>query len=315
MANTARVTQSVLEAGTILANGGVARVTQSVIEALVGLGVDCNSPPGGQVGVAYTHTFLAGGGFPPITFSITGGSLPNGIAMVGATGVASGTPTVSGLFQFDLTATDSTGDTATVQCSINIAQTQQVANVGSPYPMNRCQKPNFYDACLLELEAMQRRIKFPPLCAIPKEFCNLLPWDVDYNAGAVPHEAVPFRKMQGIVTPAPAAGNQVVVTWRVENGYDGILTGLYFGYSGLNFEQGSGDIIWRVQINRRYVKDLSNVPFLLGAPTTPVPLTEGQILFSGQQVSAVVEVPNLSGQIQVGASTVYAGLIGFLWPR
>jgi hypothetical protein len=188
----------------------------------------------------------------------------------------------------------------------------QTMSVGSGKHPPLCKPLNWFNACALAEELRMRSIQFPPLCAIPPEYCNLLPWEDD---AAIPHEAVPFNPTLGITTPAPAAGDQTVVSLRVPYGYDGLLTGIWWLYSGINFVQGSGDIIWRVQVNQRYVKDLSNVLFQLGNPKTPIPLTEGVILFSGQTVRIVVNVPNLSGQIQVGASTISAGLLGFYWPR
>lgn len=117
MANTARVTQSVVEAVTL--GPAVAFITQSVIEFAVGLGVTCNNPPQGQTGAAYNHTFLAGGGEPPVVFTISAGALPPGLGM-SATGVVTGTPTVVGTFAFTVTVTDSFTITASVNCSITI---------------------------------------------------------------------------------------------------------------------------------------------------------------------------------------------------
>jgi hypothetical protein len=79
--------------------------------------------------------------------------------------------------------------------------------------------------------------------------------------------------------------------------------------------QGSGDIIFRVQRNQVFLKDLSNLPYLLGTSKQPVPMTQGAQLLAGQLVSLIVNVPNLSGNILVGQSTVFGGLMGFWWPR
>jgi hypothetical protein len=148
---------------------------------------------------------------------------------------------------------------------------------------------------------------------VPDKYRNLLPWDDDF--AAIPAWAIPFRAVAGITTPDTASGDNVVVSLHVPSGYDGFLTGLFWHYSGTGFSQGSGDIIWRLQINRRYVKDLGDVPFELGSPVLPLPLTDGQLLLSDWTVSAIVNVPNLSSMIQVGASTITAGLLGFYWPR
>lgn len=119
MADTARVTQSVIE--FVALGTGEARVTQSVVEFVVGLGIECGDPPAGTSGIFYTHTFLAGAGQPPYSFAITAGALPFGITLAAATGIASGIPTTPGTYVFTVTVTDSFAATASVECSIVIS--------------------------------------------------------------------------------------------------------------------------------------------------------------------------------------------------
>ena len=183
----------------------------------------------------------------------------------------------------------------------------------SPSPLFTCPKINLFDRCLYEEMVKFAGLRIPPSCTMPERFRHLLPWDDE--AVALPHQAVPFHAVKGLLTPAPASGDKVVVSLTVPMGYDGFLTGAFWSYSGQGFVQGSGDILWRIQINQRYVKDISNIPFSMGSPQLPLALTEGQILLCGQTVRGVVNVPNLSGLIQVGASQIAFGLIGFFWPR
>lgn len=96
------------------------------------LAVQCNNPPNGQVGVAYTHTFTASGGTPPYTFAISAGALPDGLVLDPATGIVSGTPTLFGLFAFTVQVTDSVLATATVNCSILIIPAPLVITCGAP---------------------------------------------------------------------------------------------------------------------------------------------------------------------------------------
>jgi hypothetical protein len=77
----------------------------------------------GQVGVPYTSAFVASGGVPPYTFSITGGFLPSGLTLNPSTGEITGIPSEAGNFSFTVTVTDSTGTaagTTAVNCSIRI---------------------------------------------------------------------------------------------------------------------------------------------------------------------------------------------------
>ena len=114
----ARETQSALETLTNSTVPGL--VTQSVVETIVGVGVQCGSPPDGIVGTAYTHTFPAGGGEPPLSFSISAGALPPGLVLNGATGDVTGTPTLAGVFAFTVQVMDSIGQIDAISCFITI---------------------------------------------------------------------------------------------------------------------------------------------------------------------------------------------------
>ncbi len=184
---------------------------------------------------------------------------------------------------------------------------------GVPWVVSACKRRNHYDWCLLAEDLRMQKIKFPPMCTIPPEYRDCLPWEGQY--GAIPPQAVLFKPAKGILTPTPAAGDQIVLEKKMPNGYDGWMTGVFQSYTGTGFEQGSGDILWRIQLNQRYVKDFSNNPFLMGLPIQPFPLLQGQLLLAGQTVRYIVNVPNLSGNIQVGASQIVCGLYGFAWPR
>lgn len=60
------------------------------------------------VGEAFTATLTPSGGTAPYTFSVSAGSLPDGLTLDGTTGVIAGTPTTAGPYSFTITATDST---------------------------------------------------------------------------------------------------------------------------------------------------------------------------------------------------------------
>jgi large repetitive protein len=60
----------------------------------------------------FNGSFVAVGGTPPYTYHVVSGVLPPGISMADpSTGVASGTPTTTGIYNFSLTATDATSTT------------------------------------------------------------------------------------------------------------------------------------------------------------------------------------------------------------
>jgi hypothetical protein len=95
---------------------------------------------GGSLSAGYSQTLAASGGVAPYTWTITAGSLPNGLTL-SPTGLITGVPTVAGTFAFTATVTDSLGATASRQFTIVVATGLTVtspptlpgATVGVPY--------------------------------------------------------------------------------------------------------------------------------------------------------------------------------------
>jgi hypothetical protein len=95
---------------------------------------------GTDVGTAYSQTFVASGGAPPYTWSVTAGSLPVGLSLSSA-GVLSGTPNASGTSNFTVQVTDNASKTGskafalTVNASPSITTTSPLTSgdVGTAY--------------------------------------------------------------------------------------------------------------------------------------------------------------------------------------
>ena len=81
------------------------------------LGITCDSPPTGFIGVTYSHAFPATEGTQPYTFAIIAGALPTGLSLAPGTGIVSGTPTVKGLYEFTVQVVDAVDAEAQVDCS------------------------------------------------------------------------------------------------------------------------------------------------------------------------------------------------------
>lgn len=313
--SNSRVNQFVIELSTLTRPN--ARANQFILElattpAASPVSITCNNPPNGSTGIAYTHTFPVTGGIAPFVFSIVSGALPPGVVLNTATGVISGIPNVAGTYAFTIQVTDVNLTSAQASCGFSVVGVLvTISGGGPPKARGTCKKHNNWDECIAEETYRTRRIVFPASCSISKEWASRLPWDED--AAAIPYQAVPFNVAKSI--PTPGAVDTLVCSGTVPLGYDGLLTAIYQSFEGSGFDNGNGDIVWRIQINQRWVLGLSNNPYALGNSRQPLPLTEGQILLSGQTFRYFVNVPNTSGGLVIPGSRVNCGLLGFYWPR
>lgn len=103
-AYTAQVTDAL--GGKATASGAACAIT--IAPALT---LACGSGTG-TVGVAMTMPLLTTGGQAPFTYSITSGTLPDGLSLNPTTGLISGTPTKAGTFTYTAQVTDSAGNIA-----------------------------------------------------------------------------------------------------------------------------------------------------------------------------------------------------------
>lgn len=87
---------------------------EASITHVVNAGVTLTSTPSSMtvVGQAYSQANSASGGTVPYIFSVSGGALPNGVAINSSTGQVSGTPMSGGPFSYTIRVTDSTTPTA-----------------------------------------------------------------------------------------------------------------------------------------------------------------------------------------------------------
>ena len=90
----------------------------SVLQGIIGITNKTLSV--GAQGVAYSTTLQAAGGVPPYTWSISSGTLPDGLHLNSSTGAITGTPTTAGTSSFQVQATDSQSNFATANLSITV---------------------------------------------------------------------------------------------------------------------------------------------------------------------------------------------------
>jgi large repetitive protein len=139
---------------TILAAGDVGvhtfdvDVTDGIATVTIAVSITVNAVPDfvtvspimdGEQGVAYSFTFVTTGGTGALAFSLTGGALPTGLGL-NAGGMVTGTPQVSGLFNFDVTITDTLNVSHTDSFALTVdppANGNPTITTTSPLPNGR----------------------------------------------------------------------------------------------------------------------------------------------------------------------------------
>lgn len=101
------------------AGGYVARKLLALGVGLAPLEVATQTLPTATAGALYTATLNAQGGALPYTWSVTGGSLPPGLAL-SADGTINGTPTTAGSYVMTVAVTDLVGRTSTAPATITV---------------------------------------------------------------------------------------------------------------------------------------------------------------------------------------------------
>lgn len=168
--------------------------------------------------------------------------------------------------------------------------------------------PNWYDKCL---EAFKCKVQRHPFQDASRCVDMVELWD----GSRAPTGMIEFWKPGRIVTPAPGS-DYLVAEFTVPTGFAGMLYGIHLGYTGTGFVEGSGDILWRVMIGNAWAaKGLGQVTTQLGTPYQCLQLTDYIKVKSNQTIRVLVNVPNLSGLIQVGASKILSTLQGWYFPQ
>ncbi len=142
--------------------------------------------------------------------------------------------------------------------------------------------PNPYTQCLYREQDLWRRIEagggLRGLC------CPSLPPDGMPPWIAMPASGRRFQQIGSIALPAAEGADNLVATFQVPMGFDGVIVSVVSMFTGAGFVEGSGDIHYRIQINRRWVKDYGDVQTTMGTVAAPCMIYRGGVRLRTQEV-------------------------------
>lgn len=125
----------------------------------------------------------------------------------------------------------------------------------------------------------------------------------------MPADGVPFDFSGVLATPAAPSGDTVVLQFTVPSGFNGVIKDLSHNVTGGGFVQGSGDIVWRLSIDGRWVRNYGNLTVEFGRIDQPR-ATYGILLRSGQVFRYIVS--NFGYTVPSSSIVVFAR--GWYWP-
>jgi len=119
-----------------------------------------------------------------------------------------------------------------------------------------------------------------------------------------------FDFQGAIAHPAVGSGDQVILSFTVPPGHDGVIKRISCNFSGPGFVQGSGTLVWRILANGAAIKGYDNILTELGNEQTPRP-TDGILVYEGQLIQLVVSNINLNA----GGTFDRGSLAGYYWSK
>lgn len=116
-----------------------------------------------------------------------------------------------------------------------------------------------------------------------------------------------------IALPAANSTDTLVLTYRVPQGYDGVILSLVNYWTGTGFVDGSGDLIWRIQVNENWLKNFGNIRYTLGSLQNRYPL-EGAYyrIKAGDLIRYYVR--HRTGSVLSGGNII-TGIGGYIYPN
>jgi hypothetical protein len=117
--------------------------------------------------------------------------------------------------------------------------------------------------------------------------------------------------------------NVAVLTVQVPTGYDGVITDYVCevaasagGAASGGFVEGSGQIIWRLAADGRYLRDLGNIEVTMGSLIQPSPVPRGGLrVFSKNIITFFADIAGATVGLLDPNARIVCSVSGWFWAR
>lgn len=148
------------------------------------------------------------------------------------------------------------------------------------------------------------------------------PW-VSMPAGGRRFRPIAVAPLTDFETAGVFSGiDTVVLQEKVPLGYDGVISEVVCQFTGSGFQEGSGDITWRLAADylidgntptARWLRDMGAIITSLGSLTQPSPVPRGGLrVYSGDLVTFYAAIDPAA---VVSNGNVIVSVAGWFWPR
>lgn len=146
----------------------------------------------------------------------------------------------------------------------------------------------------------------------PASFGNRALWNdppwVEPPPGYIDFDPRATLPLPAVAVPPPETE---VLVLLVPTGLDGVIKWYSNNFEGGGFVNGSGDIVWRIRINGRAVRNFDNILFESGTVEKPRRLAAGIRIYSGQRVTYTVQ--HVANPL-LGVEPIVCSFVGYFYP-
>lgn len=135
------------------------------------------------------------------------------------------------------------------------------------------------------------------------------PWEVK------PPEGEDIREFGSIVLPVDDGVDNLVLEFRMPVGWDGVSQHVSCTYTGSGFDQGSGDITWRLKVGSRFMPGYQAITSQLNDLQFPYSNVGGYIRLLSLQYVRIYAAIAIGAASRLTGGRVNAAIAGWKYPK